>query len=459
MKKVNFFNYCLLIALGMATVAFNAYGQSSTSDKGIVINGVKWATRNVAAPGTFADKPEDPGMFYQWNSKIGWSATDPMINSYGGTTWKDDAPGNIWGEDNDPSPTGWRVPTLEEFETLFDTDNVSIEWGTTQNGITGRKFTDKTSGNSIFLPAAGYRASHSGTLNVAGLIGKYWSSTTTENDGDFADEEYYQFASYLEFHSEDAYCNDYNFRYNGLSVRAVANTGIAQTAIAQESKTYDEVLFVDDIPVDSVSAIIDENFEGDNIIFHNPTASTTDEEGVIINGVKWATRNVSAPGTFADKPEDPGMFYVWNSKIGWSATDPMINSNGDTAWAWDSAGDTWGKVNDPSPSGWRVPTLDEIKTLLDTDKVSQEWKTAENGLKGIKFTDKTSGNSIFLLAVGSRYCIDGTLEFAGLSGYYWSSTLSDINKNAYSLCISRDSANWSYWYDSRNGQSVRVVAE
>ena len=44
----------------------------------VIINGVKWATCNVDAPGTFAAAPESAGMFYQWNRKIGWSATDPM---------------------------------------------------------------------------------------------------------------------------------------------------------------------------------------------------------------------------------------------------------------------------------------------------------------------------------------------------------------------------------------------
>jgi len=33
------------------------------------------------------------------------------------------------------------------------------------------------------------------------------------------------------------------------------------------------------------------------------------DEGVIIDGVKWATRNVDVPGTFASSPEAPGMFY------------------------------------------------------------------------------------------------------------------------------------------------------
>jgi len=185
-KKFNFFNFYLLSALGTVAVVFNSYAQSSTSDNGVVINGVKWATRNVDKPGTFAAKPEDAGMFYQWNRKIGWSTTDPMKNSNGGTTWDATVPtGTAWEKVNDPSPTGWRVPTYKEQQTLFDTDKVSNGW-TTQNGITGRKFTEKATGNSIFLPAVGGRHGSDGTLGLVGLNGLYWSSTAGESDETYA---------------------------------------------------------------------------------------------------------------------------------------------------------------------------------------------------------------------------------------------------------------------------------
>ena len=42
--------------------------------------------------------------------------------------------------------------------------------------------------------------------------------------------------------------------------------------------------------------------------------------------------NVDAPGTFAAKPEDAGMLYLWNRKIGWSDSAQLINSNGGTTW-------------------------------------------------------------------------------------------------------------------------------
>jgi len=147
------------------------------TDTGVVINGVRWATRNVDMPNTFAENPESLGMFYQWDRNIGWSSTDPMINSNGGTTWDSFAPtGSTWERANDPCPQGWRVPTREEIETLGNTANVSSQW-TTVNGVNGRTFTDRNTGNSIFLPAVGWRNSPRGALLVAGDDGVYWSST------------------------------------------------------------------------------------------------------------------------------------------------------------------------------------------------------------------------------------------------------------------------------------------
>ncbi|MDR1698223.1 MAG: hypothetical protein LBR75_00145, partial [Prevotellaceae bacterium] len=53
-----------------------AFAQSNTEDKGAIINGVKWATRNVDMPGTFAETPESAGKLYQWNRNVAWNTTD-----------------------------------------------------------------------------------------------------------------------------------------------------------------------------------------------------------------------------------------------------------------------------------------------------------------------------------------------------------------------------------------------
>ena len=181
--------------------------------------------------------------------------------------------------------------------------------------------------------------------------------------------------------------------------------------------------------------------------------------GVEINGVKWATFNVDKPGTFTKKAEDSGMFYQWNRKIGWEANNPLQNSEGGNTWdATASEGDTWEKINDPSPEGYRVPTEAEIRSLLNEEFVSNEWIT-QNGIVGRLFTDKTSGNSIFLPAALSRSNANGALPFPGSTyGNYWSNTIGIASKSAYRLDFGPGIARINY--DNRaNGFTVRPVVE
>jgi len=177
-------------------------------EKGIVINGIKWATRNVDKPGTFAANPEDAGMFYQWNRKVGWSDTDPMINSNGSTTWSSsNAAGNVWEKANDPCPKGWRVPSHEEQVSLT---NANSRW-TTQNGVHGRLFGNGD--QTLFLPAAGLRGYFSGSLDYADSYGYYWSNTVSGIGYSYG----------LSFGSSGVnYGYNYHFRSSGFSVRCVA---------------------------------------------------------------------------------------------------------------------------------------------------------------------------------------------------------------------------------------------
>jgi len=177
--------------------------------------------------------------------------------------------------------------------------------------------------------------------------------------------------------------------------------------------------------------------------------NTSSPESVMINGVRWAVRNIDSPGKFAATPEASGMFYQWNRSKAWSATGDLTD--------WDNSlqsGISWESVNDPSPAGYRVPTKDEINSLLNTDKVNNEWVT-QNGVMGRKFTDRATGNSIFLPAV-SYLDGDGILGSANL-GYYWSSSLNETN-DGYNLYFLENNA--SRGYSNRGfGLSIRSVAE
>ena len=165
---------------------------------GVVINGVTWATRNVDVVGTFAERAESPGMFYQWNRKKALSVTGSVVDC--------DASifvGALWEAVNDPSPDGWRVPTRAEIEKLLDVTKVEYEW-VTESGVNGGRFTDKATGKNIFLPSVKVK-------NTLGIIhGHYWSRTDANGHN----------AYHLNFGngSLGLYHSDYKF---GFSIRSV----------------------------------------------------------------------------------------------------------------------------------------------------------------------------------------------------------------------------------------------
>jgi uncharacterized protein (TIGR02145 family) len=185
----------------------------------------------------------------------------------------------------------------------------------------------------------------------------------------------------------------------------------------------------------------------DSIIFYEPAPPAPEKPYIEINGVKWAKSNVAAPGTFAENPEDYGMFYQWNRKIGWSVDAPLTDSNGGTTW--DSSiptGTEWETVNDPSPLGWRVPTSDELATLCETSKVSKI-STTISGIIGTLFTDLQNGNTLFLPATGNS----GNLSAKNRT-YYWSST--NYN-NDYAYYFGNNAI--VYALDKATGMSLRCV--
>ena len=182
-----------------------AISNTSTTDVGVIIDGVRWATRNVDRPGTFADKPHDTGMLYQWDRKKAWSATDKEV-----TGWDISEPArNSWSKTNDPCPQGWRIPNTAKLETLLNKDRVRSEW-TSVNGVNGYRFTDRFTGNTLFLPAAGYRGSSNGTLFTAGTYGYYWSGTVGA------------YSYLLYFYSASANTGGTNDRATGYSCRCVS---------------------------------------------------------------------------------------------------------------------------------------------------------------------------------------------------------------------------------------------
>jgi uncharacterized protein (TIGR02145 family) len=190
----------------------------------------------------------------------------------------------------------------------------------------------------------------------------------------------------------------------------------------------------------------------DSIIFTHFSVPN-DGTGVQINGLVWASSNLSAPSTFAENQWDSGMFYQWSRPVGWSTTGSLVNSNGNSHW--DSSmpiGDGWDSDNDPCPPGWRIPTRTELLELAGSDNF---WGSY-NGVNGRFFG--SGKERIFLPAAGHLHAENGSPCGVETYGYYWSS-VSFGEESAYSMIFQHDIAN-AFESNKRNeGISLRCVAE
>lgn len=132
---------------------------------------VKWASCNVGA-----ERPEEYGDYFAWGEVSPKdSYTEGNCSTYGksmtdisGNPQYDAATAN-WGG-------AWRMPTASEQQELLN--NCTWEW-TSLNGINGQRVTG-SNGNSIFLPAAGYR--YGTSSYYVGSYGYYSSSTPYGDD-------------------------------------------------------------------------------------------------------------------------------------------------------------------------------------------------------------------------------------------------------------------------------------
>lgn len=111
----------------------------------VVIDGITWATRNVGAPGTFVANPWDYGGHY------------------------------IFERAQKVCPDGWRTPTLNEFESLAASGS---EWVIIKDEL-GRRF--GRDGNTIFLPASGFRSYYTWNWDYLGSSGRYWAADQEAN--------------------------------------------------------------------------------------------------------------------------------------------------------------------------------------------------------------------------------------------------------------------------------------
>ncbi|MDD3063387.1 MAG: FISUMP domain-containing protein [Massilibacteroides sp.] len=138
------------------------------------------------------------------------------------------------------------------------------------------------------------------------------------------------------------------------------------------------------------------------------------DEGVTIGGVTWATRNVGAVS-----PEDYGDYY------------------------------TWEEAQRACPKGWRLPTKEELESLLNA------WNDVEtiNSNDGIEFG--SGFNTVFLPFGGEQY--NNKIGDKNFAGYYWGSTQFNQYPDA-AYCIDMYDMDGDVSFRSKDSRfSVRCV--
>jgi uncharacterized protein (TIGR02145 family) len=117
---------------------------------------------------------------------------------------------NVVKTAHDPCPEGWRIPTLEEWQSIFDeASGNTISWN--ENGTKGIKFSPDGETYTLFLPAAGSREPVAGSLIEASVNSIYWSSTVTTKTSSYS----------VKITGGPAYSFPKEYRYWGFSCRCV----------------------------------------------------------------------------------------------------------------------------------------------------------------------------------------------------------------------------------------------
>ena len=371
-------------------------------------SGTKWATCNIGA-----NSQEEYGNYFAWGETTTKSSytSDNYTYSDNPTTLPSnrDAAKVNWG-------SGWRMPTYDELNELQS--NCTVTW-TTQSGVNGRLLTGPN-GNSIFLPVAGRRID--GSLYGAGSFGICWSSSLDTGHTDHAKT--------LNFDS-DVYYMYYDYRYYGLSVRAVLasaessdNTSFTDT---RDGITYSTVTI-------GSQTWMAENLRYEGDIPLGSTTSITTAYRYYPNG------NSSNVATY-------GYLYNWSAAMN-GASSSSSNPSG---------------VQGICPNGWHLPSDAEWTQLSDylgglDNAGAMLAGNADLWRAGAITSSQYFGTSGFnALPTGSyNGNISSYVDFGGNTSL-WSATENDSN-NAIRRIINYHAINLCYGTVNKNcGFSVRCI--
>ena len=440
-------SYTEFIAAAVDSITFSEQTEETNNDNGYqwvdmgLPSGLLWATCNLGT-----NKSTELGDYFAWgetetkesytNKTYKWYAdSDEIVEIKYSDIFKADASGNIRTllelEDDAANVKlggNWRMPTREEFEELLHPANTDLCL-VSKNDVKGYLVVSKKNGNTLFLPAAGFKLAD----EVTGV-----------------EDEYYYWTSE---HAEEGLgvANVVGNFYGSLDVRPL-NRPIGCAIRPVLAKTLDYTISFNANGAEGEMADVDAKYAQ---IITLPTCTFTKEEEVfrgwntepngtgtsykenqvltitedltlyaiwrskqgyvdlgLPSGLLWASCNIGA-----ENPEEFGDYFAWgeveplDENYKWGSDNKYGDRCSRVSFELvdDAARQIWG-------GSWRVPLPEEIEELI----AECEWTwTVLNNVNGYEVKGP-NGNSIFLPAAGSAYwSSQGIRTYSqGSRGYY-----------------------------------------
>lgn len=372
-----------------------------------------WMDRNMGASqaATKLDDYAAYGCLYQWgrgndgHASIDWSSATAgtPINGTTTTLATTDSPGNAlfiatsaapndWRSNNNntrwqtstqtnnnPCPSGFQVPSSTELAAEYSA-----------YGIANSSDAYALGGNGGFkFVTAGYRSSSTGGgLVNPGIYGNYWTSTVNGTNANY------------HYNTPVGTIDSNSLRAFGCAVRCI-KTLPQVTAVVEITSSVSGRIWMDRNLGATQLATSATDFLAYGNLYQWGRSSDGHEK------ISWTSSTVGTPvnaGTtttlaVSDTAVNPLFITASTAPSDWRS------DNNDTRWQQN------GKVNNPCPTGFSVPTDSEFQTEL-------------TGYGIISATTAYSTGPFKLTVQGQRFFNTGALANVGSRGYYWTSTVS-----------------------------------
>ncbi len=384
---------------------------------------------------------------------------------------EDDAATANWGN-------VWRMPTDAEWTELRE--QCTWTW-TAQNGVNGYQVASKTNGNSIFLPAAGFRDGNAAPY-VAGRRGYYGSSSLLENSSTDV---------WIVTFNHEKVERDNDKRNKGLSVRPVQDkqeeaepayqpkpftvADGKQITFSGGNLQYTRSTQTWAFAEHQYDMLGTDNVDGGGKVYdatygYDKTGSALADK---IDLFGWSGGTGSAKwgiGTSTDNSDYSGDFVDWGTNIGDGSTwytltadewDYLLDERSDADQLVGVARIQLGEKIYANglvllPDNWTCPAGVTFKSGFSNTHSVQAYADYQTFTLA-DWQQLEAAGAVFLPASGFR---EGSfVGYVQSSGYYWSATPDGSDKAYYMYFISDSYFSYNYSRNRNYGLAVRLVKD